>query len=118
MVDDGIAGERVTPTGAAILRHLCASEPTEPASPRVLVRSGIGFGAKVLPGISNCVRALVFDAANEASPSVRVKTVERSGGRTAKAEADDAALLDGHAPRAELKHEAERLALCLDEEPS
>ena len=69
MVDGGIAGERVTPTGAAILRHLCAVEPTEPAGPRLLVRSGIGFGTKVLPGISNCVRALMFDAITGASPS-------------------------------------------------
>jgi Protein of unknown function DUF111 len=39
------------------------------ASPRLLVRSGIGFGTKALPGISNCVRALVFDAVKGASPS-------------------------------------------------
>jgi pyridinium-3,5-bisthiocarboxylic acid mononucleotide nickel chelatase len=218
VVDDGIAGERVTPTGAAILRHLCASEPTEPATARVLVRSGIGFGTKVLPGISNCVRALVFEAVTTAATRdcrniaviefevddqsaedlaiglerlrehdgivdvvqmpvfgkkgrmmtavrvlaraealheavaacfretttiglrhrivsraelprrvstvevqgrpVRVKTVERPGGQTAKAEADDATALYGHAARAGLKQAAERLALSLDEEPS
>ena len=58
--DDGIAGERVTPTGAAILRHLgAASRP-----PGVLRGSGYGFGTRRLPGISNCLRALVFDVAD------------------------------------------------------
>ena len=65
MHDDGIAGERVTPTGAAILRYLnCASTP--PAG--VLRHSGYGFGTRRLGGISNCVRALVFDTA-AASPA-------------------------------------------------
>jgi len=59
MHDDGITGERVTPTGAAILRHLgCAAAPTG----GTLRRSGYGFGARRLPGTSNCLRALVFDA--------------------------------------------------------
>jgi hypothetical protein len=63
--DDGISGERVTPTGAAILRYLC--DGTAEAYPRlrVLGRSGIGFGTKSLPGISNCVRVLAFDEAKE-----------------------------------------------------
>ena len=69
MVDDGVPGERVTPTGAAILRHLCgdapARAPTRPAPPRVLARSGVGFGTQVLPGLSNCVRVLVFEGAAE-----------------------------------------------------
>jgi uncharacterized protein (TIGR00299 family) protein len=57
--DDGIPGERITPTGAAILRYLgCLQEPQ--VLPRRLSRTGIGFGSKVLPGISNCLRALVF----------------------------------------------------------
>ncbi len=59
--DDGIAGERVTPTGAAILRHLGAA-PSRP--PGVLRGSGYGFGARRLFGVSNCLRALVFDAAD------------------------------------------------------
>ena len=216
VLDDGIPGERVTPTGAAILRHLCAAGSTESAGPRVLARSGIGFGTKVLPGISNCVRALVFNELTAAAQSdyreiaviefeiddqsaeelaiglerlrehrdiadvvqtpvfgkkgrmmtsvrvlarvealheavaacfretttiglrhrivsraelprrvttvevqghpVRVKTVDRPGGPTAKAEGDDAAEFDGHAARAGLRREAERIAL--DEEPS
>ncbi len=59
-LDDGIPGERVTPTGAAILRHLgCA--PGIGAVARRLARSGLGFGTRTLPGLSNCLRALVFE---------------------------------------------------------
>jgi uncharacterized protein (TIGR00299 family) protein len=60
--NDGIAGERVTPTGAAILRYLdCAATPQPPG---VLRNSGYGFGTRTLPGISNCLRAMVFDTAS------------------------------------------------------
>ncbi len=56
--DDGIAGERVTPTGAAILRHLgCIPRP----SGLLMGATGIGFGTRKLPGLSNCLRALVFE---------------------------------------------------------
>ncbi len=58
MHDDGIAGERVTPTGAAILRYLqCGAAPAR----GTLRRSGYGFGTRRLPGISNCLRVLVFE---------------------------------------------------------
>ncbi len=59
-LDDGIAGERVTPTGAAILRHLNATHGA-PAEPMRLMRSGYGFGSRTLPGISNAVRLLAFE---------------------------------------------------------
>ncbi len=211
MIDDGVAGERVTPTGAAILRHLCGSASLTQAGPRVLMRSGIGFGTRTLPGLSNCLRVLVFgetavsgatghrelaviefevddqsaedlamgldrlrdhgdifdvvqmpvfgkkgrlmthvrvlarteafdgaiaacfretttiglrhrivagvalprsvDTVEVAGRRVRVKSVERPGGRTAKAEADDALAHEGHAGRVALRHEAERLVL-------
>ncbi|WP_449411500.1 LarC family nickel insertion protein [Methylobacterium komagatae] len=61
MVDDGIDGERVTPTGAAILRHLCGGRTSRAAGTRVLARSGTGFGGRRLPGISNCLRVLAFE---------------------------------------------------------
>ena len=57
--DDGIEGERITPTGAAILKYL------EPASAvpdgATLHHSGFGFGSRKFPGISNVLRLLVFD---------------------------------------------------------
>lgn len=58
--DDGVPGERVTPTGAAILRHLGGTTGRRP--PGILRRSGFGFGTRKLPGLSNCLRVLVFDA--------------------------------------------------------
>jgi len=70
MHDDGIAGERVTPTGAAILRYLeCgAAAPVR----GTLRRSGYGFGTRRLPGVSNCLRALVFeDGAAASAPGHR-----------------------------------------------
>ena len=58
-LDDGIAGERVTPTGAAIVRYLnCA--PAPPRSVGKLERSGVGFGSRKLPGIANGLRVLAF----------------------------------------------------------
>ena len=66
MIDDGIAGERVTPTGAAILAHLCSSTLAAPArtpQPERLLRSGCGFGTRRLAGVSNCLRVLVFEPA-------------------------------------------------------
>jgi uncharacterized protein (TIGR00299 family) protein len=60
VIDDGIPGERVTPTGAAILRHL-APTPAVTGEPRRLGGAGIGFGTRRLPGLSNCLRILRFD---------------------------------------------------------
>ena len=64
-LDDGIAGERVTPTGAAILRHLDCRTARRP--PATLLASGFGFGTIALPGISNCLRVLMFDCEDEAA---------------------------------------------------
>jgi uncharacterized protein (TIGR00299 family) protein len=65
VIDDGVGGERVTPTGAAILRHLCG-DAARPAQPRILGGTGIGFGTRILPGLSNCVRVLRFDPVEQA----------------------------------------------------
>ena len=67
VIDDGVPGERVTPTGAALATYLI--EPRARSSAHVLrmSRTGIGFGGRTLPGISNCLRALAFD---EVTPAV------------------------------------------------
>ncbi|HEY5292527.1 MAG TPA: LarC family nickel insertion protein [Burkholderiales bacterium] len=58
--DDGLPGERVTPTGAAILRHLGCASGTVPRPGR-LSASGLGFGSRKLPGLANVLRVLAFD---------------------------------------------------------
>lgn len=57
--DDGISGERVTPTGAAILRHLGPKIRADAALGR-LEAVGTGAGTRSLSGIPNVLRALVF----------------------------------------------------------
>ena len=63
VIDDGVPGERVTPTGAALARYLVGAEAPLRGRIRRLSRSGVGFGARTLPGVSNCLRALAFDEA-------------------------------------------------------
>jgi len=58
VVDDGIGGERVTPTGAAILRAL---EPAPGGVSGTLVASGYGFGGRVLAGVPNCIQVLLLE---------------------------------------------------------
>src|SRR6202022_2187513 len=48
--DDGVAGERVTPTGAAILRYLGA-EARPPAALGRLVATGTGAGPRKFDGV-------------------------------------------------------------------
>jgi pyridinium-3,5-bisthiocarboxylic acid mononucleotide nickel chelatase len=68
LFDDGIPGERVTPTGAAILRYLWTKlgEPVQHTlRPMQLDRIGTGFGSRVLAGISNVLRVMVFHGTSE-----------------------------------------------------
>jgi len=74
--DDGIAGERVTPTGAAILRHLVSPDAcdTGHAGGRLLAQ-GFGAGTRTLPGVPNVLRVLVFER-REAIADEHVALVE------------------------------------------
>lgn len=66
--DDGIDGERVTPTGAAIVRHLIAPEHAgRRCTGGKLARVGSGAGTRSLGATPNIVRALVFERI-EAAP--------------------------------------------------
>jgi pyridinium-3,5-bisthiocarboxylic acid mononucleotide nickel chelatase len=58
--DDGVGGERVTPTGAAILRHLGVGASRSGGK---LAGTGMGAGTRDLPGMPNILRALVFESA-------------------------------------------------------
>ncbi len=68
-IDDGIAGERVTPTGAAVARHLLAGRASRTNHARRLTRTGIGFGTRTMPGISNCLRVLAFEPGAGTGPA-------------------------------------------------
>lgn len=59
--DDGVAGERVTPTGAAILNHLCPSDPPRRTALGRLIATGTGAGTRDLKAIPNIVRLSAFD---------------------------------------------------------
>jgi pyridinium-3,5-bisthiocarboxylic acid mononucleotide nickel chelatase len=61
MHDDGRAGERVTPTGAAILMHLVPQARVAGVARGV----GIGFGMRTFSGISNVVRIARFDVSTD-----------------------------------------------------
>ena len=74
-IDDGLEGERVTPTGAAILRHLGCTQTAARRSRRLL-RTGIGFGTRTFRGISNVLRVLAFDEARENRGSDEVAQVQ------------------------------------------
>jgi uncharacterized protein (TIGR00299 family) protein len=75
--DDGIAGERVTPTGAAIVAHLVGSERADAKVPTgVLQATGIGAGSRDLPDMPNILRALVFSTAPETSAADDVIVME------------------------------------------
>ncbi|MEM6849991.1 MAG: nickel insertion protein, partial [Pseudomonadota bacterium] len=55
--DDGVPGERVTPTGAAIVSVL----PRAPMPLGTVGGQGFGAGTRTLPGIANVLRALVIE---------------------------------------------------------
>lgn len=63
--DDGISGERVTPTGAAILRHLVTAPGMRVRG--TLRASGTGAGTRELPGQPNVLRVAVYEDATGAA---------------------------------------------------
>jgi len=78
-IDDKIQGERVTPTGAAILRYLhttLGAAVGGPVGPMMLNRSGTGFGTRILPGLSNVLRVLFFDNATSARVDDHVGVIQ------------------------------------------
>lgn len=60
VVDDGVSGERITPTGAAILRHLDPSFGL-PMGSFVSAETGQGFGTRTLPGMANMLRTRFYE---------------------------------------------------------
>jgi len=66
LAQDDAAGERVTPTGAAILKELIA-KPGARAPAGVLLANGTGAGTRHLSGVPNIFRVLVLQIAEQAS---------------------------------------------------
>jgi uncharacterized protein (TIGR00299 family) protein len=69
-IDDRIEGERVTPTGAAVARYLLDGASRHPDAPRTIRAVGTGFGARTFPGVSNCLRVILFDEAPISTSSI------------------------------------------------
>jgi uncharacterized protein (TIGR00299 family) protein len=78
LVDDGVGGERVTPTGATIVRYLCARDPGEGRGPISIVSNGHGFGTMKLRGMPNVLRVLAFaeSPAVPQAPEEEIATLE------------------------------------------
>lgn len=65
--DDGIGGERVTPTGAAILKYLAPQQSAQATESARLLATGTGAGTRELPGRANVLRATLFAATKSAA---------------------------------------------------
>ena len=74
--DDGLPGERITPTGAAILRYL--QPVVKPTATLRITACGYGFGTKRFPGISNVLRLTVLEAPAETGPILRDEIIRFS----------------------------------------
>ena len=74
LVEDGLDGERVTPTGAAIIKHL-APRQSATAAPCRLIAAGTGFGTKKFPGVPNILRLLLSES-DETVATEQVAVVE------------------------------------------
>ena len=74
VTDDGLPGERVTPTGAAILRHLRPVSRPGIGGGR-LSRTGHGLGTRQLPDRANVLRLLALETDLEAMGAVAAEQV-------------------------------------------
>jgi uncharacterized protein (DUF111 family) len=66
---DGVAGERVTPTGAAIVRYLVPRGGSKSRAEGTLLASGYGAGTRNFPTMANVLRVMAFESAVPASAS-------------------------------------------------
>lgn len=70
--DDGVPGERVTPTGAAIARYIHLHLPLKPRPMGRLQATGYGAGTRELPGVANVLVAQVIALPIQDGDSVAV----------------------------------------------
>ena len=73
--DDGRPGERVTPTGAAIVAHLvpCPADNQRRPAGRV-IGTGVGFGTRTFKGLSNIVRVTLTASATTTTTTTTTTT--------------------------------------------
>ena len=88
VIDDGIGGERVTPTGAAIVRYLTHENRGQTTvfrqaenrglSPVLVAGTGHGFGSRKLAGMPNMLRVVAFthSPAVPARPDEEIATLQ------------------------------------------
>jgi pyridinium-3,5-bisthiocarboxylic acid mononucleotide nickel chelatase len=72
---DGIDGERVTPTGAAIAKHLELDGGGVPVGELRALASGLGAGQRELAGCANVLRAQIFEREVASSTAVQSESV-------------------------------------------
>lgn len=75
VVDDGIQGERVTPTGATIVKYLLSISKPDQSSNTSIASYGNGFGSKKLANISNVLRCLAFEASEQTIHDDQISTI-------------------------------------------
>ncbi|RAI04553.1 LarC family nickel insertion protein [Acuticoccus sediminis] len=74
--DDGVPGERVTPTGAAIVAHLTAGAGSGARRGGRLAAMGTGLGTRELEGVPNVLRVTVFETDGPRSERTEMMTFE------------------------------------------
>lgn len=72
--DDGVSGERITPTGAAILKFIFADAIKRAAPVATLACAGYSAGSRQLEGMPNILRALCFTSPES---SILAETIAR-----------------------------------------
>jgi len=78
MHDDGESGERVTPTGAAILKYLIPNSSANIRTTGELHSTGTGCGTKRFQSVANITRILVFNTEARQHASSLENTIENT----------------------------------------
>jgi hypothetical protein len=76
---DSVPGERVTPTGAAIVRHLVPPEQASIQPDGVYCAAGYGAGTKNFAEMANILRVMVFEREEALRPNGNARTTIASG---------------------------------------
>ena len=75
IIDDGIQGERVTPTGATLVKYLLSISNRQGLAEMSISHCGNGFGSKKLPNTPNVLRCLAFSAQDQIMHDERISVI-------------------------------------------